>query len=176
MFKLNMPLTNKLYSGKHIRTQGWSVLGRSESQQSIKFDEAGCWVPHVPFVFGCAPIEWVLVVPIVETFADGCDGYQVVISWFDVLVPWTATEHVADGIDTPCGVEEQAIVQCCVEVPNNGVYVEDISVDQRRHHKAHQEGHFVLVAFLEHHDGIGNEIVHVDVSALIDHLLRFFLK
>lgn len=73
-----------------------SILGGGEAQQPVELDEACRRVPHVPFILGGAPVERVLVVPVMEALAHHQHRNKVVVGRLDVLVPGTTAEHVAD--------------------------------------------------------------------------------
>ena len=87
----------------------WSVLDFGEPEEDHDGDEGGGPVDHVPLVFGASPVVGVLVVPVVVSFAVGDEGHEIVVSGFDVGVPFSGAEHVADRVDTPSGVQRVAV-------------------------------------------------------------------
>lgn len=146
----------------------------SQSEESAKSDQSSRWVDHPPFVLGGSPVSRVLVVEVMPSLSESNQRDEPVISWEDILVEGSGSEHVANRVDAPSRVQGTDVSQArqSHKVVEESTSNEDHTEDGWKN-EAHECRKKVVVLFLEHNDLISHKILHVNKSSLFNELIRF---
>merc|ERR1740123_1043326 len=123
---------------------------------------------------GCSIIPWECVVPVVPALTHGEQGHPAVLRGAVVSVVWLGPPSMHHGVDRPSGIEDQAVAQNAAKqetVPHR-------VIPQQRHEgregKAPSEIPKRIRFLLEHHNGVGIEIITIHLFSCFVDLWAFF--